>query len=429
MKKLLLVILAAVCLAGCPHPTPLPPLPPPPPPPPPARALLWLDVKDINTGRGVYPCTVTISETPADIVREVDGEGHVDQDLEAGPRRVKADCPNFLPNEYTVPNAAGPDGQYMINPFTLLVKMARMPRLLVAGKFFRQEPNTPFTLIESTDFNLYARFLNNEDIEPVLRQRKEAGFNSLRVFTEYAVPGIGRLLLREHPELYARLPEFLNLVGSNGFYVNLVAYTGPYDVLGGFRPSHWTKVCEAVQGQTNVLLSLVNEVDQAANAMDQRPFSKCPNILSSRGSYGSEKWPTTPVWDWTEFHTNGAFEWHRKVGHNAMEVANVYKVPTHADENTRYPDKEQSVAKAGDAAGAASLLTAGSTFHSVNGKTSQLWVGVEWEAAKAWGEEAKSVDLTCQLGGYRHRKDLERPIDLRVYQRGTRVECIRYIGK
>ena len=57
-----------------------------------------------------------------------------------------------------------------------------LPRLVGNGQFFSTEDGQPFTVIECSDFQLFQRFLHGEDLEPVLRDRQDIGFNTLRVF-------------------------------------------------------------------------------------------------------------------------------------------------------------------------------------------------------------------------------------------------------
>jgi len=305
----------------------------------------------------------------------------------------------------------------------------QLPRLVVRGHFFALETGQRFSGIETSDFHLFGRFLRHEPIEAILEQRRSVGFNMLRVWTRYDLEqaGIGRLRLSEHPDLYARLPAFLGLAARYGFYVNLTAYTGPYTE--GFDPSHWTRLCEAARGSPNVILSLVNELDQRANEMDPSKFSRCPGVLSSRGSNGSQAPTVTPPWDWGEYHSNSAPEWPSKVGHASMELANAHNVPVHATENTRFPDNDSSLEHAYDAARGSALLNAAATFHSVHGKRAQLFEGVELEAAKAWVAGAKSIPLGCQDEVFRRRIDLENAAYLRVYQRGNTSACIARIRR
>lgn len=294
-----------------------------------------------------------------------------------------------------------------------------LPMLVTRGQFFQQSDGAYWTAIQCSDFHLFGRYLNGEDITPILQQRQALGFNLLRVWTRYSLEayGIGRCTLADHPDLYDRVRPFLQLCSQYGLYVELTAYTGRED----FDPAHWGRLGGAVQGVQNVLLELINEADQPGNAINLSPYTQFPGVLCSHGSNGSEARPVEPFWDYATFHTNGASEWWRKNGHNAMEI---WGGPTLTNEATRCPDQDQNPAHFYDAAAGAALLCAGSCFHSVHGKDSTLFIGPEIECAQAHVHGARSVPLTCQPGDYRHRSDLEGPEDLRVYQRGDASACI-----
>lgn len=313
-------------------------------------------------------------------------------------------------------------------------KFVALPRLVTAGQFFRKADGERFTAIEASDFNAFNRFLLGENIEPVLEQRASIGFNMLRVFTAYNVcpPGsgcqeIGRLVPREHGDYAAKLRLFARAAAAHGLYLELTAFTGPY---GSFfdtadqMVAHWALLAQAAADETNIILELVNEFDQTANAgipierLQQPP----PPVLASHGSNGSEAEPVKPLWSFVTFHTNGAFQAVRKVGHNCWELS--ASLPCLSNENTRSPDNFSSNKQAFDSAAGAGLLAGGSAFHSVHGKNSTLWVGIELENAKAWVAGARSVPLKCQDGGYVHRDDLEGTEFLRVYQRGSDPDCI-----
>jgi hypothetical protein len=200
------------------------------------------------------------------------------------------------------------------------------------------------------------------------------------------------------------------------------------------QQAHWTAVCETLRPFASmVLVELQNEEDQSANDMDPTAFSAPAGLLASHGSNGSEHQPVRPWWSYETFHTNDAFEWQRKVGHNAMELTDgdpeghitPSHVPVIANENTRFTDRANRVELAYDAAAGAALLCAGSCFHSIKGKSSELWEGAGLDCAKAWVAGARSVDLSQQHEPYLHRADLEGPSDLRVYQRGSAIVRIR----
>lgn len=283
-----------------------------------------------------------------------------------------------------------------------------LPRLITAGQCLRLEDGTHWTAIECSDFNLFGRYLNGEDITGIIEDRN--GFNLHRVWTRYDLSqyGIGRCTLSDHPNLYDEVQSFCNILARNGRYVEFSAYTGRED----YDPNHWQRLGEACAGLTNVILELVNENDQSGNHIDPNAFSKIDGIICSHGSNGSQVPPVKPYWDYATFHTNGASEWWRKNGHNAMEV---WDGPTLTNESTRAPDNDNNPNHYYDAAAGSSLLCVGSCFHSVSGKSSVLFTDEEKMLAWVHVVGANSVDLRYQDGRYIHRSDLEPSGILRTY--------------
>lgn len=295
-----------------------------------------------------------------------------------------------------------------------------LPRLVTDGHVFTLETGELWTAVECSDFNLFGRFVKGEDITPVLAQRAAFGFNLLRVWTRYSGNAtfeaeIGRLLPSEHPDLYLKLPDFCQLLARHGLYVEFTAYTG------GSRETHWEALGSALQGQTNVLVELINEANAYAHDIHVQDFSPLPGLICSHGSNGSESIPVRPWWQYEAFHTNQAFEWWRKGGHNGMELSHgdaeghiePSRVPVIANENTR-PDHDGTLIHHEDAAAGCALLIAGSCFHSASGKKSVLFTDFDRPFAEAFVRGARSVDLACQAGPYRR---LDPGDALRVYQR------------
>jgi hypothetical protein len=295
-----------------------------------------------------------------------------------------------------------------------------LPRLRVRGHVFETETGQPFTAIQCSDFNLLSRFQSGEDITPLLAQRVGCGFNMLRVWTLYSIPNIGHYLDID----YSIVDEFCALCESFGLYVQLTGYTSTE------RTDHWPQLVEAVAGVPNVLLELGNELDLPVNRIDQARYARPSGVLASSGSAGSQTVPTWTPWDYLGWHTNGASEEQRKVGHNAMEKPDAeigWRGPVLTNETSRYPDvgmwlgadpfRQRQLAY--DAAAGAALLCAGSCFHSVQGKTSVMWDAATIDIACAWAWGARSVPLSAQHEGYRRRDDLLTDALLRVYQRGT----------
>lgn len=312
-----------------------------------------------------------------------------------------------------------------------------LPRLVPNGQFFARATGERWTVIEASDFALYDKWLNSIDISPILKQRQELGFNSVRIF------GLGRGLAfpgytidlrpdKHGDRYYTDLKPFFQALANHQLYGSFVAFIGQIEIpsIGG-QLAHWDRLTAYLRDIPNVLLSAMNEHNvHPLPSLFQLP--KPVGVLSSHGSNGGTKDglngepPPTPYWDWIELHTNDTFERQRKVGHNCGELSD--RLPCLASENTRADDRLTRTDEAFDSAAGAALLAGGSTYHSLAGRTSDLWLGAQLELARAWVAGAKSVPLSCQAGRYRHDpihiQMEQREGLLRVYQRGDDPACL-----
>lgn len=317
------------------------------------------------------------------------------------------------------------------------LKQVELPRLVPNGQFFMLETGQRWTVIESSDFALYDKWLNGIDIEPVLTQRAALGFNSVRIF------GLGRGLafpgytidLRpdKHGDRYfTKLRPFFQALARHHLYGSFVAFIGQIEIptIGG-QLAHWDRLNAYLRDIPNVLVSAMNE-DNVHPLPSLLQLPKPVGVLASHGSNGGTKDglngapPPTPYWDWIELHTNDTFERQRKLGHNCQELSDRH--PCLASENTRADDRLTRASEAFDSAAGASLLAGGSTYHSLAGRSSDLFQGAQLDLATAWVEGAKSVPLSCQAGRYRHdaiHVQMEQQEGLlRVYQRGDDPACL-----
>jgi hypothetical protein len=395
---------------------------------------LWVQVRDKDGSVPIEGAIVLASMTS---VTDEDGEGISDVVVVSV---TKDGCTPYVDQPYAAPGSDAPIviglDRPPVPPEPVLPAVTPL-ELEVRGHCFQQvatldHGTRPWTAIQCSDFNLLNRWQHGEDLSGLLAQRRDCGFNLLRVWTAYDIPHIGTFFDLD----YNRVPAFVAFCASYGLYVEFCAYTGIND------PAHWTRLCDAARQCTpRPLLELVNELSENTNEFDPwgrvfnlRDHARPHDLLVSRGSNGSEKWPvgndldqgreqwayfgmTEPLpafWTYTTFHTNDAHEWQGKVGHNAMEI---WHGPTLSNENPRYCDKATNLAWAEDAAAGAALLCAGSCFHSVAGKTSTLWPPHEEAAARTWASGAAKVRLEYQNGQYTHPIEVETPDLLRVYQR------------
>lgn len=347
--------------------------------------------------------------------------------IAAAPERLTQTIDFALAFDATTRNQDLPDIQ-------LQPAFVPLPRLVATGRVLRQATGVYWTAIESTDFALYQRFLAGEDITPVLRQRSSLGFTLVRVFTAFNVcpdgngcQQIGRLVPREHQDFYARLPAFLNLCASHGLYVELVAFTGPYEGIFATddeKVAHWEALIAAVRGNTGLAyLELVNEADHPANKDIPLARLRRPDgVLASHGSSTQDVEPVKPYWDVVTYRPAGG-ETHRKAGHNAGELSGFGAPPVISNETQRFPDHDNDPNHAYDMAAGCVLLSMGCDFHSIHGKNSTLWEGDELRDAAAFGAGGRSVPLNpCQDGAYQNLGEL--PGYLRAYRTGGLEACI-----
>ena len=96
------------------------------------------------------------------------------------------------------------------------------PRLTTTGQFYYCD-GQPFTIIQCSDFQVYERYLRGEDIGPVLADRRDLGFNTLRVWLLNT--SVCNIQPKDFPAFYSSLGPFLDLCDSYGLYVELTVFT------------------------------------------------------------------------------------------------------------------------------------------------------------------------------------------------------------
>lgn len=167
------------------------------------------------------------------------------------------------------------------------------------------EQNGRRWFVKGTDgFCDYARFLDGENLRPLLEQSRDLGCNLRRIFGN--MQNIRVFDARRYGQtFYARLPEFFALYAEYGLF-------GEFDVLPdtGYQgwslsqcQAHWAQVCDALRPVSNRLISLTNEFDHGGNLVGTVNDYPRPDIeLVSQGSANSDAPPPRPGWGFREFH-------------------------------------------------------------------------------------------------------------------------------
>lgn len=339
--------------------------------------------------------------------------------------QLALDAPSYQPLRQRV--FLAPDLNVAMQPDAPPV--AALERLFAGGQFFRLAGGARFTAIECSDFALYQRFLNGEDLTAVLTQRRDLGFNMVRVFGMFN-GALGHFIPAEHGEPYfTRLPTFYALLARYGLYGEFTAnadsrtvFTNPTDQL-----AVWMRIGTIFPAIPNALVECVNENDQTINQL-WADLPRMRDVICSHGSNGSQALPVRPWWDYETFHLNGASGWWRK-GHNGMELSDgaerviASHVPILVNEQTR-PDSDRNLTHQREAAAVEALLVAGGCYHCNGGKASRVLTGLDLEGAVAFVSGAKSISPTCQPGHYELLNRGEPNAgEHRIYRRGGRDEC------
>lgn len=344
--------------------------------------------------------------------------------------------PGYVTKSEAVYNLDSPEhGSFLLSPvFVPLPRITQGP-----GPTFALDNGDPFVVIGTSDFQLLRYSLEGLNIEDYLHDRECLideggncyGFNWLRVFMTMD-GNLGRL----HPQDYdfnqyiSTAVTLARKAARHRQYIEFTVFADATAVFGNCEQeiNFWNAVTTSPLAQeTNVVFELGNELDQDRNRLACQDNIQPPQAFSSHGSNGSDTVPPRPAWNYEVYHTNDAFQWPRKAGHNAMELGDDSGCAAFADENTR-PDSDPVLSHHTQAAKCAALLSAGYTFHSISGRDGLIFSGRDREFAIEVVKAIRSIPLFCQGQPYKHRTDLEQPdagaTGERAYQRGDDELCV-----
>jgi hypothetical protein len=235
----------------------------------------------------------------------------------------------------------------------------------------------------ATDFLLLKKYLDGEDIGPILAQRKDAGANLVRVFGMCA--NIARFYPQEYPGFWEGLVGFVDYLADAGFYVELTVFADAQLVLPDLTTqiAHWQGFYR-VANKPNVFLELVNENSHAGNTIRVERFTRLDgSALQSHGSEQTDMHYIEPAWDLAGIHVR------RDPPPDARGATNYDCYEFEARFPKARPEVGDEGIKTTNEAYAALMGThaaicGGGTFHSQAGVTSQLWNEAEFAAARAF---------------------------------------------
>lgn len=406
MKRLAAILLLLLAACGT-NPTPQPPKPP---------TGIWdvsVAVFD-NTGRRVAAAHVEL----AGVAKDANDFGWAYYTLQAGCYPLHVTKQGYTPADQQVCV-----DRHTRVPVTIALIAPPTPRLQPNGRIFYQD-GKPWRWKGVTAFGLLNKFCQGTDIDPFLNAFQ--GFNVLRVFYYVEWPGTGWGIPPDEC-----LHQFLTGASERGWYVELVALTGPKPIAEAQAlVNHLFQVLES---HPNALLELVNE---------PRVHDKVePNQLTI---------PTTSViWTdgltvadhrgaWLNHHSSRDNEWVRRA-HDFLEFWTgggpntpsdpAWKQPAIADEPAKPQDVPSATWDIDFRAyfAACSMMAGGATFHAESIKYGDLPTDRERQLAKVALDALNAFPEDTPLFGYR-RID-ENGATLRTYVVGNAMVRMRPTNK
>jgi len=207
--------------------------------------------------------------------------------------------PAYVPQSYYLTAADVNDVQ---------IQLSRQPlsRLRVEGKYFVGASGRVF-LDGVTDFLLYKRYLDGEDIDAILRERTLYRFNAVRII------GMVNSFSHWYPQEYGQryydaLPAFYQKLADYGLYGYFTVFADTEIVMPkqADQVAHFGKVVAQLGQCPNSLGELVNEPYAHENATaNPHAFPRPQGVAFSSGSYNDvlgAKVTPPPHWDFHDFH-------------------------------------------------------------------------------------------------------------------------------
>ena len=183
-------------------------------------------------------------------------------------------------------------------------------RLHAQGTMFLDAKDRRWIWKGFSDFTLFQRVLDGQNIDALLQERQGLGVNTLRVFCMYD-GGLGRFHPRDYPRYDAQMQEFINRLGVLGLRMEWVVLADCQRVMPdvGEQRAFVEQVVNRCRGWTNCFVSLGNEWPQ--NGWNPDDFTKPTGggvpLFSFGSNLGDSVPPRLAESDYREWH--GRRDW------------------------------------------------------------------------------------------------------------------------
>ena len=172
------------------------------------------------------------------------------------------------------------------------------------GTGWQNDRGEPWLWRGSTDFRLPERVGAGVDIRPILRDRKSAGANLVRMLAMKA-NNTGWIFDPRRSDYAEVVRQTFDILADERMYVEwtIFADTKLWQMGNIEQLAFYDKTCDLVRGYAgHVFLELVNEAGHATQQVSPSIFTRPTGIITSHGSGLSDVQPPQPFWDYATYH-------------------------------------------------------------------------------------------------------------------------------
>jgi hypothetical protein len=237
--------------------------------------------------------------------------------------------------------------------------------LRIEGDHFLQG-DTRWLWKGSTEFRLPERVLAGVDITPILKDRKDAGANLVRMLAMKA-NNTGYELNPRTAGYWDAVIETCEQVGDAGLYGEWTIFADTKKMMPNpvEQQDFYRQTIETIRMYPWMVVELLNEDKHATQAINAQSFRKPDGCLSSHGSGLSDAQPVKPLWDFATYHArrSGGLA---KIGSNYSPYVfqDTYPTPCpYVPEETLKPEQYGYDTGVARLMGQSACCGAGGTFH------------------------------------------------------------------
>lgn len=303
--------------------------------------------------------------------------------------------PQWSEGKIVMPDDANAEGDVVVTLTRTSAPSGAIERLMrvdPAAHRFITERGRPQFLRGVTSYLIYKRFLDGEDLRPLLDQLQALGVNMVRMF------GMVTSFAHWHPQdygdrYYSEIVPFMNLVAAHGIYGLWTACADTQQIMPSEQQAldHLLRTVDQLVQTRNALFSFVNEQGQHENGIDrQRAYDAVMQnnrigwLQFDTGSFGEDEKCQPPFGTHVVLHVRRAYPSHVKdccVLDHPNKV-NAPHLEVLLDEPDRYGEGgNMNLEQARDSA-ATSYTSLGFVLHTSQGVQSQPFSGRTLEIAR-----------------------------------------------